>query len=370
MRYWLLVVLLLSGCDIAVSDASSTPPAPNPVAPQVTAVYANAGAQAAAIMAEYDAKQNALHVTETAVAQNAAERSAAQATLDTEAIRKARAESDQAQLQVTLVYDDLTLNHLRAVSETFVITTSMVLRGQDVNRQLRSEDVGYQAVDWLIYTIPRALIFIGLPIILLLLLRRVGAAVAARAEDVIYPHQKAPPPPPDDDGADHDNTRETGNTVTPQRPGNTVFKTVFKNYGAVLPIAELTREEHRQLENARRDAIVLLERCAQYFTRSDLHDTGQVPRYDALGMQPEYRGRIVNTLVYSNFARVENGRGTYITERGGDTCRELERRLMARELIVLPVGWREKSQMSDDDDAMTNVLSAALGKLQRKNGDV
>ena len=361
MKRWAVVILagiVLAGCGAENAAGAGDASLPPELAAQATRIAGDAQAQLASAQQNYQRTQAELYATATSVARADATKTAVQATLDTSAIKEAQARADTAALGVKLAQDQVEIQHMRNLSETYEITTSMILRGQDVARQQRSGDTLYQMIDWFMYAVPRGLILIALPAIIVFIiarfLHRVGEAVAAYAEDKIYPAQKALPPPPpqgDSDPKDVYSNTAHGRVLgsSPNTP-NTPTKVVSRRGTSYLP--SFSDEEYDQLEELRRDTIRLLEMVRVWLRKGNYQDTGMIPRYEELKKyndhcDQEWRGHICRSLADSGFVRVKQGgrsdeQGTFILPPY-NTVLSLLLAIEKRKIIVYPEGFESEA---------------------------
>jgi hypothetical protein len=163
---------------------------------------------------------------------------------------------------------------------------------------------------------------------------------------------------------------DTGYTNTPEyakvresTPESTQEMLVVNDIGKPALLPRLTDEEAISLEEARRNAIVLLNKCVQYY-QSDAAklagelDTGQIPRHDVIHMGSKQRKQIVDDLWESGFCSKGNT-GTYILSEVSASCGELLQHIIKRDpkYRVYPLGYsrRKKSIMDDAVNALPGL---------------
>jgi len=144
---------------------------------------------------------------------------------------------------------------------------------------------------------------------------------------------------------------ETGNTETldnTEQHGETLLETqmlmqVTDTSGQRL-VPRITDEEWDRFEIARRNAIVLLNRCVLYYRdHPEEKDDGKIPRYNKLGMKSENRGSAVDDLWESGFCSKGNS-GTYIFPEVARSCAELYQHIVKRDpkYRVFPYGYERQ----------------------------
>lgn len=363
----LAVIFLLTACDALPAVGTPTPT----LSARVAGSNANATAEyAAAISADSaDASQASYAATQQAQRANAS--AATQATLDAGYIAEQNSRVAVAQSAARKAQNSeaaqATMDAANAISATFMTTSTMVMRAMDVQKAYHQDDFLYQALDWIVYAFPRAMIYIALPVILIIFLIQRGRALGARLDDAIYPRQKALPPPQSDDNENIGNELETGNRVT----GNSTVTQAGnsqKNGEMTLNSAQgsgvlhqYTESQWMQLQSAKRDALDLLQRSLEYHRSRGLHDTGQIPRYHLINCKPEWRGGIVNNLIGSGLA-TKSATGTFVTQIGGETLGELAHRITRNEVRVYPVGF---DQLPPEPlDTLARVIKKALPRRE------
>ncbi len=158
--------------------------------------------------------------------------------------------------------------------------------------------------------------------------------------------------------SDREFVEETGNTATRENtrqheetlPETQTMMQVTDTHGQRL-VQRMTDEEWDRFEVARRNAIVLLNKCILYYRdHPDEKDDGQIPRYNKLGMKSENRGAAVDDLWESGFCSKGNS-GTYIFPEVSRSCAELYQHIVKRDpkYRVYPYGYeRQHAQALDD----------------------
>jgi hypothetical protein len=165
---------------------------------------------------------------------------------------------------------------------------------------------------------------------------------------------------------DQKNDAETDNTTTPGNTGKhaetppemqTMMKVTDVSGQRLVP--EWDTQQWESFEIARRNAIVLLNKCILYYQEHPKEkDTGQIPHYKKLGMNAGNRGGAVNDLWESGFCS-KGPSGSYIHPEVARSCSELYQHIVKRDpkYRVYPYGYER--QKNDTLDNAVNAIPLA-----------